>query len=159
MKRTLGPNWTAKQIATGERFRQAWLDFFPAPGATAPLPTSSLEADAARRVALRTEHEARLLHYPNVVGVTDGVRMRRGKPTNEPAIVVLVSRKVPRKSLAKAALLPSHIDGIPIDVVEVGPIEALNSDLRAGGKGRDAKRAHWKPTRRGRRSAAVPLRR
>ena len=53
--------------------------------------------------------------------------MRRGKPTNEPAIVVLVSRKLPRKSLNKASLLPSHLDGIPIDVVEVGVIEALDA--------------------------------
>jgi len=65
-----------------------------------------------------------------VVGVTEGMRMRRGKLTNEPVIAVLVSRKVPRKNLTKASLLPSHIDGIPIDVVEVGPIEALQSDLK-----------------------------
>jgi hypothetical protein len=64
------------------------------------------------------------------MGVTEGTRMRKGKPTNEPVIAVLVSRKVPRKSLAKASLLPSHIDGIPIDVVEVGPIDALESGLK-----------------------------
>ena len=57
---------------------------------------------------------------------------------NEAAIVVLVSRKLPRKSLTKASLLPSHLDGIPIDVVEVGAIEAL-----------DAGRARRKRMRRG----------
>jgi hypothetical protein len=148
MKRTLGPNWTAKQIAAGKRFRQAWLDFFARPGATAPAPAPSLDADVASRAAIRAAHEARLLRYPNVVGVTDGVRMRRGKPTNDPAIVVLVSRKVPRKSLPKASLLPSQIDGVPIDVVEVGPIEALDSDLRIPGMARDAGRARRKATRR-----------
>lgn len=149
MKRTLGPSWTAAQIAAGERFGRAWLDFFARSSTTALLSPPSLDAEVARRAAIRTEHEARLLRYANVVGVTDGMRMRRGKPTNEPAIVVLVSRKVPRKSLAKASLLPSHIDRVAIDVVEVGPIEALDSDLRTADKARDAGQARRKSTRRG----------
>jgi hypothetical protein len=128
MKRTPGPTWTAEQTAAGQRFGQAWVDFFSGPGPTAAAPTG-LDADVASRTAIRAKHEAQLLGYPNVVGVIDGVRMRGGKPTNEPAIVVLVSRKVPRKSLAKASLLPSELEGVPVDVVEVGPIEALDSDL------------------------------
>jgi hypothetical protein len=75
--------------------------------------------------------------------------MRRGKLTNEPVITVLVSQKVSRKSLTEASLLPSHIDGIPIDVVEVGPIEALESELkRTRTKGFEAERARRKKTRR-----------
>jgi hypothetical protein len=62
-------------------------------------------------------------------------------------IAVLVSRKVPRKSLTKTSLLPSHIDGILIDVVEVGPIEALESELkRTRTKVFDAGRARRKRT-------------
>jgi hypothetical protein len=91
---------------------------------------AGLDTEVGSRAAIRAKHEARLRAYPNVVGVTEGTRMRKGKPTNEPVIAVLVSRKVPRKSLAKASLLPSHIDGIPIDVVEVGPIDALESGLK-----------------------------
>jgi len=130
MKRTLGPSWTAEQIAAGERFKQGWLDFFNRLGAAAPEVPPGLDAELGSRAAIRAKHEARLLAYPNVVGVTEGMRMRRGKLTNEPVIAVLVSRKVPRKRLTKASLLPSHIGGIPIDVVEVGPIEALQSDLK-----------------------------
>jgi hypothetical protein len=127
MKRTLGPSWTAEQIAEGERFKQGWLDFFGRSGAAAAQVPPSLDAEVGSRAAIRARREARLLAYPNVVGVTEGTRMRRGKLTNEPVIAVLVSRKAPRKSLTKVSLLPSHIDGIPIDVVEVGPIEALGS--------------------------------
>jgi hypothetical protein len=130
MKRTLGPSWTTEQIAAGERFKQGWLDFFGRLGAAAPEVPPGLGLEAGSRAAIRAKHEARLLAYPNVVGLTEGTRMRRGKLTNEPVITVLVSRKVPRKSLTKASLLPSHIDGIPIDVVEVGPIEALESELK-----------------------------
>jgi hypothetical protein len=130
MKRTVGPSWTAEQIAAGERFKQGWLDFFGRPGAAAPEVPPGLDAEAGSRAAIRAKHEARLLAYPNVVGVTEGTRMRGGKLTNEPVITVLVSRKIPRRSLTKASLLPSHIDGIPIDVVEIGPIEALGSELK-----------------------------
>jgi hypothetical protein len=125
MKRTLGPSWTAEQIAAGERFKQGWLDFFGRLDAAPPEAPPVFDAEAGNRAAIRATHEARLLAYPNVVGVTEGTRMRRGKPTKEPVIAVLVSRKVPRKILAKASLLPTHIDGIPVDVVEVGPIKAL----------------------------------
>jgi hypothetical protein len=130
MKPTLGPSWTPEQIAAGERFKQSWLDFFGRAGAAAPQVLTGLDAEAGSRAAVRARHEARLLAYPNVVGVTEGTRMRKGRLTNEPVIAVLVSRKVPRKSLTKASLLPSHIDGIPIDVVEVGPIEALEPELK-----------------------------
>ena len=75
--------------------------------------------------------------------------MRREKLTNEPVLTVLVSRKVPRKSLTKASLLHSHIEGIPIDVVEVGPIVALESELkRTRTKLFDAGRARRKRMRR-----------
>ena len=127
MKRTIGPSWTAEQIAAGERFKQGWMDFFGRGGAGAPLVPPGPDAEPDSRAAIRAKHEAWLLAYPNVVGISEGTRMRRGKPTNEAAIVVLVSRKLPRKSLTKASLLPSHLDGIPIDVVEVGAIEALDA--------------------------------
>ena len=130
MKRMLGPSWTAEQIAAGELFKQGWLDFFNRLGAAAPEVPPGLDAELGSRAAIRAKHEARLLAYPNVVGVTEGTRMRREKLTNEPVLTVLVSRKVPRKSLTKASLLHSHIEGIPIDVVEVGPIVALESELK-----------------------------
>jgi len=145
MKRKLGPTWTAEQTAAGERFGRAWVDFFGGPGA-APVPLG-LDTDVASRAAIRAKHEAQLLGYPNVVGVIDGTRMRGGKPTNEHAIVVLVSRKVPRRNLAKASLLPSELDGVPVDVVEVGVIEALDSDLPTRVKG--ARRARRKTVRPG----------
>jgi hypothetical protein len=149
MKRPLLPSWTTEQIEASERFKQSWLDFVGRLGAAAPDVPPGLDLEAGSRAAIRAKHEARLLAYPNVVGLTEGTRMRRGKLTNEPVITVLVTRKVPRKSLTKASLLPSHIDGIPIDVVEVGPIEALESELkRTRTKVFDAGRARRKKRRR-----------
>jgi len=67
-----------------------------------------------------------LLGLPNVVGVGVGLRMRRSKPTGEVALVVMVRKKVPAVELASDELIPTELDGIPVDVMEVG-------DLRAGG--------------------------
>jgi hypothetical protein len=138
MKRALGPTWTSDEIAAGKRFGEAWLDFFSREGAAAQVPPPGLDPTSARRSAIRAKYEAQLLRYPNVVGVTDGVRMRGRRPTEEPAIVVLVSRKISRKSLAKSARLPAHLDGVPVDVVEVGQIEALGERLPTRSKARVA---------------------
>jgi hypothetical protein len=149
MKRTLEPSWTAEEIAAGKRFKEGWLKFFGSLGPTARVVPLGLDAEAGTRASILAKHEAQLLAYPNVVGVTEGTRMRRGKPTNEPVIVVLVSRKVPRKNLTKASLIPSHTDGVPIDVVEVGPIEALESNPKKSRKASNAWQAGRKRMRRG----------
>lgn len=60
----------------------------------------------------------------NVVGVGVGLRTRAGRREREVAIVVMVQQKVPRPMLAEADVLPGQIDGVPVDVVEVGEITA-----------------------------------
>jgi hypothetical protein len=150
MKRTLPPTWTPEEIAAGDRVARAWMDFFG--GGTGPpaLETpAAFGGEAGRMAAVRGRHEARLLAYPNVVGVTEGKRMRRGKPAAESAIVVLVSRKVPRRSLTRASLLPSQLEGVPVDVVEVGPVEALGAEAgKARAKARAVSRVRRKRTAR-----------
>jgi hypothetical protein len=75
--------------------------------------------------AVQARHERELLRYPNVVGVATGTPTRRGKPTAGPGLLVLVSRKVPERELAPEERLPREIEGVPVDVVETGPIEPL----------------------------------
>ena len=87
-----------------------------------PLPPGWETAD------VRARHEAELMRYPNVVGVADGIATRGGKPTGEQSIVVYVSRKVPASELAADAVLPTEIDGVRVDVVEAGLIEAQRMD-------------------------------
>lgn len=60
----------------------------------------------------------------NVVGVGVGLRTRGGTREPEVAIVVMVRQKVPRTMLAEADVLPVRIEGVPVDVVEVGEITA-----------------------------------
>ena len=60
----------------------------------------------------------------NVVGVGVGYRYQQGKPTGTLALVVMVRRKVPRHELAPQDILPTEIEGIPVDVREVGEVRA-----------------------------------
>lgn len=88
---------------------------------------SGLGGDAARFAAVRARHEDRLLRYPNVVGVSEGTRVRGGVDTGEPCLVVYVTRKVPAAKLGESGLLPTELDGVPVDVRAVGRIEAQRS--------------------------------
>lgn len=74
--------------------------------------------------AVRRAHWEELLRKANVVGVGVGFRQRRGEPTEEVALVVMVSRKVPWAQLAPDDKVPSEIDGVPVDIQEVGELRA-----------------------------------
>ena len=85
---------------------------------------SSGPAEFTRAQAVRQAHEADLMARANVVGVGVGLRTRGGRREHEVAIVVMVREKVPRTMLAESDVLPGEIDGVPVDVVEVGEISA-----------------------------------
>ena len=61
---------------------------------------------------------------PNVVGVGVGLRYTKGRRTDDVALVVMVSQKVPEIQLAEGDRIPREIEGVPVDVKEVGKIEA-----------------------------------
>ena len=79
----------------------------------------------ARIEAVRSAHEESLLAKANVVGVGIGFRRRRGETTGEAALVVMVTHKVPRGQLAPQDFIPDRIEGVPVDVREVGELRAL----------------------------------
>ena len=51
---------------------------------------------------------------------------KQGKPTGEHCIVVYVSQKIPSNQLNEDEILPSHVEGVPVDIVEAGQVEALS---------------------------------
>lgn len=66
----------------------------------------------------RRRHEDELLALPNVTAV--GIGERAG----EPVIKVYVGRKVPASELAPDERVPASLDGHPVDVEEIGVVEA-----------------------------------
>ena len=79
--------------------------------------------EQARKAKARYEQE--LMQLPNVVGVGIGFKHKNGQPTDEIAVVVNVSQKKPATDLNKQDLIPPELDGVPVDVQEVGIIRAL----------------------------------
>ncbi len=60
----------------------------------------------------------------NVVGVGIGFRQRGGRRIDEVVLVVMVEKKVAASALSQEDLLPAELDGVPVDVQEVGRIRA-----------------------------------
>jgi hypothetical protein len=82
------------------------------------------ESTLEQAQAVRKAHEAELLRRANVVGVGVGLRTQGGRRQPQVALVIMVRQKIPRALLAEADVLPVEIEGVPVDVVEVGDITA-----------------------------------
>jgi hypothetical protein len=74
--------------------------------------------------AVKQAHETELMQKANVVGVGVGLRKRGGQYTQDTALVVMVRRKVPLDQLAPKDVIPAEIDGVPVDVQQVGDLRA-----------------------------------
>jgi len=83
---------------------------------------SSIELKHAR--AVKQAHEKELMKCANVVGVGVGYQKKGGNSTGQVALVVLVTKKLSPEQLSPKDLLPSIIDGVAVDVQEVGRLAA-----------------------------------
>lgn len=86
---------------------------------------SEEQLEHLRRV--KTRHESELMRKANVIGVGIGFRRRGGEPTEEPAIVVSVTHKVPRSLLDPRDVVPNQLEDVPVDVEAVGNLRALDA--------------------------------
>lgn len=80
--------------------------------------------DVDRILRVIKEYQQELISKANVVGVGVGFQQKDGQPTKTLALVVMVSQKIPNQNLPTVDQIPTSIEGIPIDVQEVGEITA-----------------------------------
>jgi hypothetical protein len=73
---------------------------------------------------IKTRYEDELLAKPNVVGIGVGMKVKEDQQTQEMALIVMVTQKVPASELAPEDRIPREVEGIPVDVKEVGEFEA-----------------------------------
>ncbi|WP_221329110.1 S1 family peptidase [Actinoplanes sp. L3-i22] len=87
------------------------------------------DALAARFLVLRARvpRAPRLAPRANVQGVGIGEQVVGGRPTGDLAVKILVRRKAPRAELMAREVLPTTIDGLPVDVEEVGLLVAFRA--------------------------------
>lgn len=80
----------------------------------------------ARAMLVQTKYTEQLLRIPHVVGVAIGLRQRGGEYTGEVCLVVLVDQKLPVSELDSNDLIPPELDGVPVDVQEIGQPQAYS---------------------------------
>lgn len=69
----------------------------------------------------------------NVVGMGIGIKWTGGQPTGEPALVVLVTHKLPEEALSAADRIPSQFQNMQTDVLAIGfPVAGNGAPLDAG---------------------------
>lgn len=83
------------------------------------------EKSMAKVKAVKDQYEAELLRKANVVGVAIGYREKAGRMTDQVVLTVMVKEKVPLSQLDAKDVIPPEIEGVMIDVKEVGEIRAL----------------------------------
>ena len=77
--------------------------------------------------AVKDRHGEDLLKKKNVVGLGIGYKEVGCQKTKQLGLVVMVRKKEPPSQLEAKDLIPSEIEGVPVDVKEVGEIVALSS--------------------------------
>ena len=70
---------------------------------------------------VRDQHEDALMRLANVRGV--GI----GEKAGQPAIKVLVSKKLPKSALPPDQVIPEELGGFAVDVEEIGDISAFDT--------------------------------
>ena len=81
--------------------------------------------------SVKRKHEKALLKKANVVGVGVGFRYSGDQRLDEVALVVMVERKLSRDVLADEDIIPAEIDGVIVDVQEVGQLRATKPWLNS----------------------------
>lgn len=82
------------------------------------------QANLHRVLQVKERYGDELMGKANVQGVGIGLHMREGKPTGDLSLIVIVTHKVPKTELEPEDLIPREIDGVSVDVQEVGDLEA-----------------------------------
>jgi hypothetical protein len=76
-------------------------------------------------LAAKQHHLDSIFRLPNVIACGVGYKVMDNGTTDELAVVVSVTRKLPAAVLSAAELIPRLLDGIRTDVVETGSLRAF----------------------------------
>jgi hypothetical protein len=99
--------------------------------------TADVQAELSEPHAMAVEEflpEDPRLQKPNVIGLGIGVKETEGELTGEPALLVLVTHKVPKDELRGDELVPPTVEDVRTDVVEIGEVVA-EQFMAEGGDG------------------------
>ncbi len=79
----------------------------------------------ARVTAVQAKYVDELMNKKHVVGVGVGLAKKGGAMSEEMALVVMVEKKLPDDQLDPQDQIPRSLDGVRVDVQEVGTFVAF----------------------------------
>lgn len=82
------------------------------------------DEQTARATLVQNKYTDELMGKAHVVGVAIGMGKKGGAETGDVCLVVLVDQKVPLEALSPQDRIPSELDGVRVDVQEIGQIVA-----------------------------------
>ncbi len=74
----------------------------------------------AKATLVQNKYTGMLLKIPHVMGVAVGLEKKAGAYTGDVCLVVLVDQKQPLDSLSPQDMIPAELDGVCVDVQEIG---------------------------------------
>lgn len=74
----------------------------------------------AKAMLVQTKYTEMLMNKAHVMGVGIGLLEKDGVSTGEVCLVVMVDKKVPPSERANADHIPEELDGVKVDVREIG---------------------------------------
>jgi hypothetical protein len=85
---------------------------------------STQDEQMARAAEVQAKYTDELMRKAHVQGTAIGLAKVDGKYTSEIALVVLVDQKVPLSQLDPKDVIPQSLEGVRVDVQEVGILQA-----------------------------------
>jgi len=79
----------------------------------------------AKATLVQNKYLTELMDKKHVMGVAVGLVQKGGAPTGEVGLVVMVDTKVPLEQLDPKDRIPETLDGVQVDVQEIGVPRAL----------------------------------
>lgn len=89
------------------------------------MSTDALSEQARRAAAAQQKYTDYLMSLPHVIGVAVGYTARAGQREGEIGLIVMVDEKLPSAQLADNELVPRELDGVRVDVQEMGGFAAF----------------------------------
>lgn len=88
------------------------------------FPTMSMDEQMARAQLVQTKYSDTLMRKSHVLGVGVGYVTQGGQQTGEIGLVVMVDAKVSSEIIDPVDQIPPELDGVRVDVQEVGIFSA-----------------------------------
>jgi hypothetical protein len=78
------------------------------------------DAEMAKATLVQNKYTDELMRKKHVMGVAVGLGQKGGATTGKVCLVVMVDKKVPPETLDAKDRIPAELDGVPVDVQEIG---------------------------------------